>query len=186
MHIALTGTPGTGKTTISTLLQNKHNITTISLNDLALKNQFTIGKDPKRNSHILDLEKINHYINQTYPKTTHPLIFEGHAAHWLPMMDWIIVLRCHPTTLQQRLHQKHWDTHKIKENVEAETIDLILCEAVDLHHSNNIIELNTTTTPPEHTTTTIHTLITNNFSNHTDYCPGSIDWTDILLKNPDP
>ena len=46
MIIAITGTPGTGKTSISKVLQ-ENNYEVVDLNKVACENNFLIGKDEK-------------------------------------------------------------------------------------------------------------------------------------------
>ena len=56
MIIALTGTPGTGKTSISNILQKK-GFKIIDLNEIACEKGFLIGRDEKRDSNIVDIER---------------------------------------------------------------------------------------------------------------------------------
>ena len=63
MFIALTGTPGTGKTSVTQELET-NGIQILSLNDLALSHNFIDGTDKKRGSIILDLDKINSYLQK--------------------------------------------------------------------------------------------------------------------------
>ncbi|MCK5636466.1 MAG: dephospho-CoA kinase, partial [Thermoplasmatales archaeon] len=49
MIIAITGTPGTGKTSISEVLQ-KNKFEVVDLNKVACEKDFLIGKDEKRDS----------------------------------------------------------------------------------------------------------------------------------------
>ena len=57
MLVAISGTPGTGKTAVSDLLQ-KEGYEVVSLNELAIKNGFISGIDKKRNSKILDIKRL--------------------------------------------------------------------------------------------------------------------------------
>jgi len=65
MIIALTGTPGTGKTSVSKILQKK-GFEVIDLNKVASEKNFLIGRDKKRDSNIVDIKKLNLYINKSY------------------------------------------------------------------------------------------------------------------------
>jgi adenylate kinase len=184
MLIALTGTPGTGKTTVSHLL-TEQGITTYSLNELALSHHFTQGIDVKRGSYILDMEKINEYINNEYDETTEPILIEGHASHWLTSVSWVIILRCHPKILRRRLKTKRWNEKKLQENVEAEILDIILCEATEIHHSHNLLEIDTTSQTPAVIAGIILAQIHTGFSNISEYCIGRVDWSEELLKDPE-
>ena len=57
MIIALSGTPGTGKSSVSAFLQKK-GYETVSINEIALENDFILGLDKERGSKILDIDKL--------------------------------------------------------------------------------------------------------------------------------
>jgi len=76
-------------------------------------------------------------------------VIESHLSHLLPdeLISGVIVLRCEPETLKKRLEKKGWDAEKIRENVEAEMIDLIAWESRQKHE--NVVEIDTTFKTPE-------------------------------------
>jgi adenylate kinase len=181
MRIALTGTPGTGKTAVAALLrQNQCNV--IDVNKIAFEHNFIIGKDDQRDTMILDTEQVNCYINQKYKTTREHVFFEGHITHLLKTMDKVIILRCHPKALRKRLSNKGWKPIKIQENVEAEALDVILCEAAELHDTENLFEIDTTNRSIEAVTASILELVNLNFKPMKKYNIGYIDWSEELLK----
>ncbi len=184
MLVALTGTPGTGKSAVATLLQ-KQGYTIVRLNDLALLSGSIDGIDKKRNSKLIDIEKLNNYIKKNY--TTNDLVFfEGHIGHLLKKMEKILILRCHPNELKKRLTKKGWTTEKIQENIDAETIDIILCEAVERHQKKNIFEIDTTNKTINEVTTAIIKIIKNRYRPTKTYSIGLIDWSEEILKKHSP
>lgn len=181
MLLALSGTPGTGKTTLAGLLKQQ-GYTIVNLNELAFEKNFILGTDTKRQSKILDMPRINRYIDKTFSTAEEIIIFEGLATHLLKCMQYIIILRCHPKELTRRLLQRQWSKEKIKENVEAETLDIILCEATELHPEQHIFEIDTTTLSVEECTQAILEIIHNNFQPIEKYTLGKIDWSEEILK----
>lgn len=184
MFIALTGTPGTGKTSVTQELETQ-GIKIISLNDLALSQNFIDGTDQKRGSLILDLDKINSYLQKNSKIQSKPTIIEGHATHWLTQPEWIIILRCHPTELRKRLDTKQWKKKKISENLDAEILDVILCEATEIHPANKLLEIDTTDKTIQEVSKIILNLVNSDFSHVKEYCIGKIDWSDEILKKHD-
>ena len=92
MIIAITGTPGTGKTSVASILKKKGFIV-VDLNKLAFDNDFIIGLDKERNSRIVDVKKLDRYIKKKF--FDKDIVFvEGHVAHLLNCIDKIIILRC--------------------------------------------------------------------------------------------
>lgn len=105
MRVALSGTPGTGKTSVATVLMNQ-GYTVVQLHTLAQENHCIAGVDKKRNSQLIDMEKLDKAIQKNY--TTDALVFfDGHIAHLLTTMDKVILLRCHPKELEKRLQKKN-------------------------------------------------------------------------------
>jgi adenylate kinase len=180
MIIALTGTPGTGKTSVSKILIKK-GFEVIDFNKVACEKNFLIGRDEKRDSEIVDIEKFNDYIKKNYNKKDIVFI-EGHLSHLLKSVEKVIVLRCHPNKLKKNLSKKGWKVEKIKENLEAEMLDIILCEAVELHPKKNIFEIDTTGMSINNIVTSIIEIIDNTFSNIKKYNIGNIDWSEEILK----
>jgi len=181
MIIALTGTPGTGKTSVSKILQ-KNGFKIINLNKVACEKNFLMGRDVKRNSEIIDIEKIDDYVKKNY--SGKDIVFiEGHLSHLLKNIDKIIILRCHPKKLRKNLFKKGWNDDKIKENLEAELLDIILCEAVEIHPEKNIFEINVTDKSIDSVTSSIIKLIKHKFKNMKKYKIGKIDWSEEILKD---
>lgn len=181
MIIALTGTPGTGKTSVSEILQRK-GFEIIDFNKVACEKNFLIGKDEKRDSNIIDIDRFNSYVKLNY--TGKDIIFiEGHLAHLLKSVNKVFVLRRHPKELRKNLSNKGWNKQKIKENVEAEILDIILCEALDIHPKSNIFEINTSSKSLDDVASSILEIINYKFKNIKKYKIGKIDWSEEILKD---
>jgi len=180
MWVALTGTPGTGKSSIATLLQ-KHGYTIVRLHQLAKEYKCTDGMDTKRNSQLIDIDKLNKTIKKTFTIDT-LIFFEGHLGHLLKAIDKVVILRCHPNELNRRLKKKKWNTKKIKENIDAEIIDVILCEAVEHHSKKNIFEIDTTKKTIEEVSAIIINIVKKNFQPTKPYTIGQIDWSEEIFK----
>jgi adenylate kinase len=184
MRVALSGTPGTGKTSVATMLE-KQGYSIVHLHTLAKEKHCIAGMDKKRHSQLIDIGKLDTVIKKNY-KTPSLVFFEGHVSHLLKTMDKIVILRCHPKQLQERLSEKKWSERKIKENVDAETLDVILCEAVELHSAKNIFEIDTTDKTIKEVTETIKNIVEKNFQPTTPYTLGKIDWSEEILKDNHP
>ena len=180
MLIALTGTPGTGKTSVTKFLEeNGYNI--IDLNKLSSEKGFILEKDTKRDTYIINLKKLDEYIFKNY-KSNHIFIIDSHLSHLLKSVDKVIILRCHPKILRERLKNKKWKEEKNKENIEAEILDIILCETIEIHPKENIFEINTTKMTTDNVGEAIIEIIDNNFTQLKNYKIGSIDWSEEIFK----
>lgn len=129
MRIALTGTPGTGKTTLSRLLAKKTKFRVLYLNKAVVRYKLYSGYDRERKTYVADIKKINDFVKKRTKKGD--WIIDSHLSHLLSpkIIDKVIVLRCDTKELERRLRRKHWSKKKIEENVEAEMIGVIAWEA---------------------------------------------------------
>lgn len=133
MRIALTGTPGTGKTTVAGLVPYR----VIDINSL-VKGGMNVGTDPDRGCLEADMDALNVHLSGLDSDET--LILEGHFSHHFA--DWSIVLRLSPAALRPRLEARGYKESKIIENLEAEALDVILVEAVE--KCSRVDEIDTT------------------------------------------
>ena len=76
MRLAITGTPGTGKTVVAKMLSKLIDLPVISLNHLLLKN-YKLKKDEERDAWEIDIERASQEIK--LPKNC---IVEGHLSHF--------------------------------------------------------------------------------------------------------
>lgn len=141
MQWGLTGTPGTGKTSVASELPGH----VVHLADLMEDSTFRAGTDETRDTVIADLDALRAWF-EDQPEDT---LVESHLAHRLPV-DRVIVLRCHPDELARRLRSREGaiPTGKIEENVEAERLDIVLAEAVERHGADAVAEIDTTDRTP--------------------------------------
>lgn len=171
MKIALTGTPGTGKTSIANELE-KRGYEIIRINDIA--DDFTIGYDEERQSKIVDEDALNEYMGEI--KEDGILFIEGHLSHLLDV-DAVIILRCNPEELEKRLKAKKWNERKIRENLEAEALDIVLDRALEKHEK--VWEIDTTGRNAEEVADEIERIVKK--MPPPEY--GKIDWSEWLMEN---
>ncbi len=170
MKVGITGTPGTGKSAVCEILQKYYSV--IDLNQLIEEKKFYTKKDRQRNTLVTDTDALVKYVlnHLKYWSVKQTTIFEGHLVHYLPL-DMVIVLRASPSELRRRLSKKGFDEAKIKENVEAEALDVILVEALERH--DDVHEIDTS----EKDVNEVVNCIVEIINGSDKYRPGSIDWS---------
>ena len=129
--IFITGTPCTGKTTVSEVLSDKLNCRLIKINDLAIENDFVLGIDEEKGYKVIDIDALNDKVSEIICDSDELTIFEGHLAHLCSGADKVIVLRVHPDILRVRLEARNYSESKIRENLEAEALGVCTAEAFD-------------------------------------------------------
>jgi adenylate kinase len=181
MIVAITGTPGTGKTSVAEILKD-NGFTVVDFHKAASENSFLIGKDKERDTKIVDIKAFDDFVKKHF--ISEDIVFiEGHLSHLLKNVEKVILLRCHPKKLKKNLSVKKWKKEKIKENLEAEILDIILCEAVEIHSEDNVFEIDTTNRNIEDIASNILEIVKNKFKIMKKYKIGKIDWSEEILKD---
>lgn len=138
--IALTGTPGSGKTTIARILPARWK--TLEVAELA---RLTGAGRLRGKSVSVDLPLLRTRARRNAEFQSADVLV-GHLAHFLPIRE-VILLRCHPIELGRRLRRAGRGTPEDRAaNVVSEATDLILWEALRLRR--RIWEVDTTRLRP--------------------------------------
>jgi len=148
--VVLTGVPGVGKTTVAEMLaarlQGKH----IDLSDLAESEGLITGWDEERKTGLADLKGIRERISEVLASEK-TLVIEGHfASDVVPpeATSHVFVLRRAPWKLKEELLARDYGGGKVRENVEAELLDVCLLEAVEAYGPGRVCEVDTTDREP--------------------------------------
>lgn len=137
---ALTGTPGTGKSTVARLLPDR--LRAIEVGDLA--RALGTARGSGRSTEV-DIAALARALRRPRPELRYDVLV-GHLAHLLPVRG-AIVLRCQPLELDRRLRRARRGTAASRfENVVCEATDLVLGEARDARL--DVVEIDTTRRSP--------------------------------------
>lgn len=174
--LALTGVPGTGKSTVAALLSKRHAI--VDAGALAERVGAVVERDAARDSTIVDEEVLREKARGAL--SGERVVVEGLLAHFCEP-DVVVVLRCHPRELRKRLAKRRWSSAKVDENVLAEALAAVSCEV----ETQAAWELDTTALPPEEAATLVEQLLQGKDVTHTALGPlGTFDWSETLLEGP--
>ena len=147
MRIAVTGTPGTGKTTATELLETDLDV--VHLNEAIREEGLYERVDEERDSVVVDLDALAAWVDDRVDATDADIVvLDSHLAHHLTV-DRVVVLRCHPEELEGRLRDRGENDAKATENAESEALDVVLGESVDAHGTETVYEIETTNDPPD-------------------------------------
>lgn len=173
MIIGITGTPGTGKTTVANELGSKFGFEVISISQVVQEKEIYDDYNEKRGTHLMDIDKLKQELQ---PMLEGDVILDGHLAHYFPDLDYVFVLRTNPKNLKSRLKSKEYKDEKVVENVQAEILDVILQETVELH-GKNIFEFDTTEKTVSEIVKEQKAILDQNKEVMSLHRPGKIDWT---------
>ena len=164
----MTGTPGTGKTTATDHVET--DLSVVHLNDVIRERGLTTGHDEERDSAVADIDAVADWLADR-----EDLLFESHLAHRFAA-DRVVVLRCHPETLEQRLDERGEPTSTVAENAESEALDIVLSASVDRHGTDSVYEIDTTERSPAAVATEIERVI----AGEREPTAGTVSFVDYL------
>lgn len=140
-RVAVTGTPGTGKTTATTLLEGEYDV--IHLNErITSDDDLWTERDAERDTLVADLDAVSERLGEWTG------VLDSHLAHRFDV-DRVVVLRCRPETVASRLEARGESTETAAENSDSEALDVILSEAVAEHGAERVYEIDATDRDPE-------------------------------------
>lgn len=134
--VGVTGSPGTGKKSVSPLVAGGLGAKLVDLNAVALARPGA--------SRNVDVRMLRSAIQKV--DLGRAVIFGHLLPHVLRKgeVDFVAVLRCEPAVLKRRLLARGYPDQKVVENVEAELIGLVLDESIRAFGAEVVCEYDTT------------------------------------------
>jgi len=167
-RVAVTGTPGTGKSTATRLLADEYEV--IHLNDLIkADDELWSDRDPDRDTLVANLDAVADRLGDWSG------ILDSHLAHRF-VADRVVVLRCAPATLERRLRDRGEPAGTAEENAEAEALDVVLSEAVAEHGTERVYEIDATGMDPDAVADAIRAVV----EGEREPEAGTVDFTDYF------
>ena len=181
MIIGLTGTPGTGKTSVCRILE-AHGYRVIHMNELIKSEHLYSEVDEERDTVVADMDRVFSRVCELVGDDSDVTILDSHMAHHIA--DTVIVLRTAPSELTQRLKARSYSESKVQENVEAECLDVVLVESVEW--CQKVYEVDTTGRKAEDVVEDVESIISGVLSGddtlvYEQYKPGSFDWSEEIF-----
>lgn len=174
MRVAVTGTPGTGKTTaveqLSAVDGRATQLDVVHINEIVAEEGLTSGYDEKRESTVVDFDAVADWL-----AGRDDILFESHLAHHFEA-DRVVVCRCHPETLERRLEERGKPRQSRVENAESEALDVVLAEAVEAHGTENVYEIETTAASPKEVASEIAAVV----DGRREPSAGTVSYTEYL------
>lgn len=174
MFVALTGTPGVGKTTLSDELRVR-GYKVIDLHRFIEEHGLMGRSIEDEDTHEVDVGDLNDALAQ-YRGLDNVIFMDGHLAHFMDC-DVIVVIRCNPSVVHDRLVKRGYSERKVLENVQAEALDVILCESTETDIP--VYEIDCTVRSVEESADCVEDIIRG--KTH-DCLPGSVNWAEEMEK----
>ncbi len=185
--VIISGTPGTGKTTVSKELSRKIKAKVISLNDLVIQKNLFVKFDSNRETFVINEDNLIAYVLKLIERYASEkidfVLIEGHFSDIIPsnFIDYVIVLRCHPDELLRRLKKKDYNERKIIENIQSEILGNCVNYFLEKNIEIPILEIDTTNITIKSLVKIMIEIITEE-KNIDQYQIGRIDWLENLFQ----
>lgn len=141
--VAVTGTPGTGKSFFAKKLAEKLKWKYVDLNKLVKRNKLFVGYDKEADTYDVNIKVLNKFLVNFIKISKKNLVIDSHLSHYLPKryVNLCIACVCGLKTIKKRLEGRKYSEKKIRENLDAEIFDVCYCEAVEEGHK--VVKVNT-------------------------------------------
>jgi len=139
--IGVTGSPGTGKKTVSPLLAGLLGLDLVEINAVAR----SLSEPDERGEVEVDPVRLRAELRRR--RGASPQVLSGHLLAEVVRsgdVGFVAVLRCEPRTLKRRLASRGYPGGKVLENVEAELIGVVLDQALRAFGPERVHEYDTT------------------------------------------
>lgn len=143
--LIVTGTPGTGKTTLAVKLAKKLGFHYIDVNKVIRKYGLSESYDRKRKTKVVNVKRLNKALIKevtAFKGIEKGIIIDSHLSYCLSKkyVNLCIVTKCDLKELERRLKKKRYSKDKIRENLDAEIFDICLNEAKENNHKIFIVD----------------------------------------------
>ncbi|CAG0892988.1 unnamed protein product [Darwinula stevensoni] len=149
-NILITGTPGTGKTTLGKELALQSGLKFVNIGDYAKENEAFEGYDDAYECPILDEDAVMDGLEDIISHGG--VIIDYHGCDFFPerWFDVVFVLRTNNTVLYDRLVQRGYSGKKLEDNLQCEIFQTILEEAKESYATQIVHELPSNTWDERH------------------------------------
>jgi len=140
--IIVTGTPGTGKTTIAMHLAKKMGYQYVDVNKIISRERLSTGYDRKKKCKVVDEKQLSKVLVKMINDSEQGLVIDSHLSHYLPSsaVDVCVVTKCNLKLLKRRMKRRKYSEQKIRDNLDCEIFDVCLNETKEAGHNIVVVE----------------------------------------------
>ncbi len=139
--IIISGTPGTGKSTLAKKLAKEKHYKYIDANECVKKEKLYDSYDKTFKTYDVDIAKFKSYFEKLIKSSKENIIIDSHLSHYISpkLVSSCIITKTSIPKLRLRLKKRKYSLKKIQENVDSENFDICYNEAVELGHKVKVV-----------------------------------------------
>ncbi|KAL5711718.1 adenylate kinase [Ranunculus cassubicifolius] len=140
-NVLLTGTPGVGKTTTSSLLADATQLRHINIGELVKQKNLHEGWDDNFDCYVINEDLVCDELEDMMEEGGN--IVDHHGCDFFPerWFDRVVVLQTNNTVLHDRLTNRGYTGTKLSNNIECEIFQVLLEEAKNSYPEDIVIAL---------------------------------------------
>lgn len=141
VNILVTGTPGTGKTTLCQMVHDQYGLNHIEVGSLVKEHKFYCEYDEEFGSYMIDEDSEDRLLDYMEPLMVKGNnIVDHHSCALFPLrwFHYVVVLRADTEPIFDRLTARGYSESKRADNMEAEISGVVLEEAAESYDSSII------------------------------------------------
>jgi adenylate kinase len=143
--VLITGVPGTGKTTLASAICQKSGAALIEINELAELLGLYTHTDPDDGAKVVRLPELSRELSAAIKAEKKSVVSEGHLGCEVKLpVQKVIVLRCDPKELRQRLAARNYPAGKLAQNALSEALDYCTVQSEKHYGAKRVWEIDTT------------------------------------------
>jgi adenylate kinase len=142
-NVLITGTPGTGKTSLAALIAQDLGYRHLEVGKIVAENGLFSGRDEERQTNIVeedDEDRLLDFMEDMMVKGGN--VVDYHSSELFPQrwFQLVIVLRAETENIFDRLTARGYSERKREENLEAEICGVCLEEAMESYDPSIVVE----------------------------------------------
>lgn len=147
--VLITGVPGTGKTTLAAAICEKSGAFLLEINELAELLGLYTHTDESDGAKVVRLPELSRELAAAIKAERKSVIGEGHLGCEMKLpVQKVLVLRCDPRELRQRLAPRNYPPDKLAQNALSEALDYCTVQSEKHYGARKVWEIDTTGKAP--------------------------------------